>query len=290
MISNTNQLNKRQLNDLEKLKASCKKIDGSVPNLYTYLLAQRRSLPASLLYYEKNHLLGFLGVYFFYDDAVEVALLIDPSARRRGIAKKLLQDILPLIQTNKFKKIIFSSPEHLNNQWLLALGFSYLHCEYYMKRDDLKPMLGYNQSLVFRTAKADDIPILCALDEVCFPKKQTELTERFQHLLDDRNYQIFIASQNNQIVGKAHIRWEANEAALSDIAVIPALQGKGFGTALIVHCINHALSEGIHHLCLDVETHNQRALSLYTKLGFLIENACDYWSINTDQLHYSLNQ
>jgi len=159
-----------------------------------------------------------------------------------------------------------------------------LHSEYYMERDDLNPLLDCNQTLTFREASIQDITVLCAIDDACFPKTQGKSTERFQQIFDDRNYQVFMAYQNNQPIGKAHLRWENQGVTLSDIAVLPKLQGKGFGSALISHCINYALSEGKPNVNLDVETHNQRALNLYTRLGFHVQNACDYWSIELNKL------
>lgn len=284
MINSTSYLSEQQLQDLEQLKAICQKTDGSVPNLYPHILAQRRALPANVLYYDQFHLTGFLSVYFFYDKAVEVALLIHPSVRRRGVAKKLIQTILPLIKSHSLNTLIFSSPSNLNDQWLTTAGLSFLHSEYYMERHDLKPLLEYKPNLTFREATINDIAVLSALDKACFPNKDANPVERFQQLFDDRNYQIFIAFQNGQPVGKAHIRWQEKGATLSDITVMPSMQGKGIGTALITYCINYALSEGKPHLSLDVETHNKRALNLYTRLGFVVENACDYWSISVNQV------
>ncbi|WP_454784740.1 GNAT family N-acetyltransferase [Legionella sp. WA2024007413] len=280
MLSKTNQLNKDQLKDLEYLKTVCKKNDGSAPNLYTHLLMQKRNLPTLVLKYDRKKLIGFLSVFFFYEDAVEVSLMVHPKYRRKGIAKKLLHNILPLVQEQGFQKLIFSSPAHINSSWLSELGFSYLHSEYYMERRDLNPLLDYKKNLTYRTATEKDIPLLCVLDEACFFKTQAELVPRFEHILGDRTYQIILAFEDNHLVGKAHIRWENHGATLSDIAVLPIRQGKGLGTALISHCINYALSEGKPDLNLDVETHNQKALNLYTRLGFLTQNSCDYWEIN----------
>lgn len=284
MINHTNQLNEYQLKELEHLIAQCKKTDGSTPNVYTHILNQARTLPASLLFYEEKELIGFLSVYFFYEDAVEIAVLVAPPARKRGIAKKLIREILPLIENQNYQSLIFSSSSHINNQWLIDKGFSYLHSEYYMERDDLNPLLDYNQSLTFRQGTIDDIPVLCAIDKVCFPQHHVDSVARFEHLLNGREYQIIIALQNNRPIGKAHLRWQNKGATLSDIAILPEQQGKGLGTALIAHCINQALSEGKPHLNLDVETHNLRALDLYTRLGFVTQNACDYWRINVHQL------
>lgn len=283
---NTNQLNKQQLQDLQHLANLCRAQNGSVPNLYTHILTQNRTFPASLLYYHNNELIGFLSVYFFYDDGVEISILVHPKHRRQGIAKKLMVSIIPLIQSQHYFKLIFSMPSNLNNTWLSTRGYTYLHSEYYMERNDLAPVLDCNRSLTFRLASSKDIPLLCSIDDLCFPKKHGDLLERFMILMGNRDYQIMVASHNNSAIGKAHIRWQDKGASLSDIAIHPQFQGKGFGSALIAHCINYALSEGKPLLNLDVETHNQKALNLYTQLGFAVQNACDYWSTDIETFRH----
>ncbi|HAT8879111.1 TPA: Dot/Icm T4SS effector N-acetyltransferase VipF [Legionella pneumophila] len=284
MITQVNQLDELQLKDLKTLRAECKKNDGSIPNLYIHILKQHRSLPTNFLYYQNGVLIGFLSVYFFYDDAVEVAVLVSPQYRRQGIAKQLIKEALPLIKSQNYFNLIFSCPSRLNDNWLTQKGFTYLHSEYFMERDDLNPILDYIRPLSFRMATLEDIPILCGLDEVCFPDKNQDSVNRFQQILNEREYEIVIAMLNNHPIGKAHIRWQTKRATLSDIAILPKEQGKGFGSALIAHCINMILSEGKSRVDLDVETHNKKALNLYIQLGFHIQNACDYWSINVNQL------
>lgn len=290
MIHNTNQLNEQQLNDLLQLAKQCKVHDGTTPNLYTHILTQHRAFPASLFYYDQDKLLGFLSAFFFYDDAVEISLLIHPKHRKQGIAKQLLQTILPLVQFHHYDKLIFSTPSGVNNKWLLAHDYTYLHSEYYMEREELTPILEHSRSaLTFRRATIDDMNDLCILDELCFPKKHGDPQDRFEHLLDNREYELILAFAHDMLVGKAHIRWQEEGATLSDIAITPLQQGQGLGTSLIAHCINHALSEGKPLLNLDVETHNKRALNLYTRLGFAVHNACDYWSIKTATLEHLLS-
>lgn len=284
MIQNTNQLNAQQIQELEALLAACKKTDGSVSNVYLHILSKQRLLPASLLYYDKGHLIGFLSVYFFYDDAVEIAVMVHPNKRKLGIAKQLIASIIPLIEYQEYSSLIFSCPPQINDHWLPGKGFKYLHSEYYMERKDLSPVLADSALLSFREAVLADITSLCALDKACFKKQNSNQVERFEHIIEGREYQIFIAEKDNQMIGKAHVRWQDKGATLSDIAVLPEQQGQGYGTALITHCINRALLEGKPNLNLDVETQNLKALSLYTQLGFLTQNACDYWQIDIDRL------
>lgn len=58
----------------------------------------------------------------------------------------MLHNILPLVKEQGFFKLIFSSPSHLNDQWLPSLGFTYMHSEYYMERHDLNPLLDYKKT------------------------------------------------------------------------------------------------------------------------------------------------
>jgi ribosomal protein S18 acetylase RimI-like enzyme len=275
----------QQLADLKKLASRCKNKDGSTPNLYVHILEQPRAFPTTLLWYEQAQLRGFLSAYFFYDDAVEISLLIDPAHRKQGIARELMRSILPLIELQSYFKLFFSIPAHTKNPWLETYGYTYLHSEYCMERHDLTPVPDLNSNMIFRTPTAADIQALCQLDELCFPQKRGDNTTRFEHLLRDKEYELVVAIHENTLVGKAHLRWGTKGATLSDIAITPEHQGKGFGTYLIKHCINLALSCGKPSLNLDVETHNTRALRLYTRLGFVVHNACDFWSIDINQIH-----
>lgn len=283
-ILTSNQLTAQQLADLRGLVAACKTADDSVPNLYFYILELPRTLPASALCYENNQLIGFLSIYFFYEDAVEAALLIHPAHRRQSVAKRLLEQMRLLLEINHTHKLIFTTAAGKNGHWLEQKGFRYDHSEYHMVRDDLNPLLNHTPMASFRYAKPQDIPDLCAIDAACFTKKQPELPERFNSLLNDRSYKVIVLEVGQTVIGKAHIRWDERGASLSDISVLPYYQGRGYGASLIAHCVNIILSEGKQYISLDVETHNTRALELYKNLGFLIDNACDYWSIPVSRL------
>ncbi len=290
MIKHTNQLNKQQIEELQQLAQQCKVSDGDTPNLYVHILSQERAFPASLLYYEQEQLVGFLSIYFFYEHAVELSILVAPKYRQQGIAKKLMQTIMPLLQQQQYATLICSAPAH-HHALLAHCGCVYLHSEYYMARHELAPLLNYSMPKVsFRQAQIEDSSSLHQLDELCFPKKNGAFVEHVSFFLGKREYKILAAFYDNQLIGKAHIRWQEDSATLSDIAIVPSLQGRGFGGALISQCINVVLDAGKSALYLDVETHNKTALNLYSRLGFVVENACDFWSITTAKLLEKIRQ
>jgi len=285
MFIYNNQLNQEQLHAVNQLASLCREVDRSIPPLYPHILEQKRLNDSNVLYFQDGTLLGFLSVYFFYADACEVSVLVEPSHRRQGIAKQLLQTVMPLLIAKQMNTLIFSTPEAVNDGWLSELGFKYHHSEYQMQRQSYEPILITKQTLIVRKATEKDIPALCHIDEHCFPEEDEDMPARFNILLNENNYTILLASHQGKGVAKAHIRWQADGSAiLSDIAVLPKHQRQGLGSELLSYCINHALSLGTTKLILDVETTNENALNLYTRHGFKTINATDFWSIPTENM------
>ena len=285
MLIQTPLLDHKQLAQLDLLSADCKNADGNVVAIYRHLLGNDRHRPANILYYERDAddveaLVGFLGAFFFSEDTCEIALMVAPGIRRQGIASQMMKAILPLIQVEGIQRLSFSSPHGLNDPWLTAWGLHYENSEFQMQRSENQPIVIQNASVSVRAASDIDIPTLCAIDNACFSSYRVDMPERVHTLLNDPDHCLFIVSENGSVVGKGHLNWQSKGARLSDIAIIPDAQGRGAGTVLLAYCINHALAANTSNIVLDVETTNKKALNLYTRLGFSIINAHDYWSID----------
>lgn len=288
MLTCTNQLSAQQLTDLEKLCDLCKATDSNLVAFYKHYLSQKRSSPCNILYYQQNQLIGFLSLFFFYKDACEIALMVAPAHRRDGIASRLIKECLSLIKTQPINTLIFSAPSELNTHWLSIKGFHHCGSEYQMQRLQGAPLMVQNDSLILRLAILEDIEALCAIDRLCFQTQQSNLEGRFHELLNSQSHRLFLALKDGNPIGKAHVSFQQETNQLSDIGIIPSLQGQGYGSLLISHCINFAQSANKKPVSLDVETTNQHALKLYTQLGFTVVNAYDFWSIPIETLTFIL--
>ncbi|PUT42131.1 N-acetyltransferase [Legionella taurinensis] len=278
----------QQLKDFDQLLDVCRQADGGLPAFYRHILTQKRDTESNVLYYEKDRLVAFLSVYFFYSNACEISLLVAPSHRRQGLSRLLLETILPLLTAKQMDFVIFSMPSNLNASWLANSGFSYQQTEYHMQRNGYKPILLNQPRLTVRKAEFNDVETLCAIDDACFKEGQMSVPSRFITLLDDTDYSIFVALLDGKPVGKAHIRWQETHALFSDIAILPAYQRQGLGSELLAYCINHALTQGKDRQELDVETTNRGALDLYLRHGFSVLYEHDYWFIPIDSLRIML--
>jgi ribosomal protein S18 acetylase RimI-like enzyme len=279
MLSHNVQLEPHQLTELDALCTLCKMTDGNIIPIYKHLISKHRPTSRNLSYYQHGKLVGFLSAFFFYEDACEMTVIVAPASRRQGIATLMLKDILPLLYAYQVNTLIFSTPSDLNNKWLTAHGFCYKYSEYQMRKKQDEPIKITNEDLTIRLATETDIPDLYAIDSICFAEDQPVMTMHFHNLLQNPSCKLFIAEKEGEIIGKAHIHQQEDSTRLTDIAILPHLQRCGFGSTLLAHCINYCLSNHLPNINLDVETTNKRALSIYTRLGFVINNAYDFWTI-----------
>lgn len=279
-IKQYHQLNAKKLSLLNKLCADCRRHDGNLIPFYPHLLSQHRNTACNILCYQRDQLIGFLSIFFFYQDACEIVLMVAPHYRRKGLATRLLKRANPLLKNHPIKTIIFPSPSGLNDAWLLQHGFYYQISEYEMQRTHRDPISLEQERLTIRDATENDIPILCDIDNACFPLQSPYPSLRFQEILCDPQYKVFIAFKEGLPIGKAHIATRQHHNFFSDIAILPAYQGQGYGGFLMGYCINACLNSNSLPIKLNVETTNQQALTLYSRQGFNVTNAYDYWAIS----------
>lgn len=278
------QLQDIELHALELLCDACLAHDGGLPVVYWHLLILKRHNGANVLYYEEDQLVGFLSTYFFEQAACEITMLVMPGHRNRGIARQLLSTTLPLFVKKGTKRVVFSKFHGLSLLDEHPQGLRYRYSEYHMERRGLEPIFPPQHTLSFSRAQVTDIPLLCSIDTVCFPAHVTDMEMRFKTILQDTDYLVMVARQGDIIVGKAHIRLDAESVNISDIAVLPAYRRKGVGSEILAYCVNLALKEGKRYMSLDVETVNKDALQMYIRHGFHVINTVDYWEMSVDDL------
>jgi len=91
------------------------------------------------------------------------------------------------------------------------------------------------------------------------------LTERWR--LDGS----FVAVADGTVVGHVHI--EASRFGFGELGMMVAdgWRGRGVGTGLVAASIEWAREQGLHKVTLGVFPHNEAAIALYRKFGFVEE-------------------
>jgi len=87
---------------------------------------------------------------------------------------------------------------------------------------------------------------------------------RYQNMTKD-NWRYFLVRKENQAVGYAAAKKEADRGIIKLIHVLPEFQGQGVGSALLNQVLKWLKSKEV---VLQVAKSNQRAISFYQKFGF----------------------
>lgn len=121
--------------------------------------------------------------------------------------------------------------------------------------------------ILLRDAVLDDIEGLLNVEKQAFTLPWTR--EAFFHELTNNQYAVYtVLEYQQQIIGYCGAWIIIDEAHITNIAVLPAYQGKKLGEALLAKMMQTAKEMGAFIMSLEVRVSNQVAQSLYQKLGF----------------------
>lgn len=285
LIESVYQLHAEMLTALNGLLRACWKTDKATIPTYPHLIKEFRAGLPSLLCFENNQLIGFLAGFFFYNDAIEISLMIHPEYRQKGLASKLWQMLITHLKHNKvLNRLIITSPSGIYTKLLTHHGFHLTHTEVDMvcipyTPDELQVTLSAadREQTFIREATMEDLDNLCAINTICFESKWSDPTMRMRTILQTPNLSVFVCVYQGQCIGQVHLVFEPNQVRLTDLAVLPEVQYKGFGRLLVLFALGYVHERKHEKLCLSVEITKKHALKLYQDTGFKIYNAVDYY-------------
>lgn len=78
-----------------------------------------------------------------------------------------------------------------------------------------------------------------------------------------------VCLSDGRVVGYGGMIYSPFDAQITDIAVLPAYRGCGFGRALLQDLIARAKQRGAEEISLEVRASNTPAIALYASHGFL---------------------
>lgn len=118
-----------------------------------------------------------------------------------------------------------------------------------------------------RRAWVADAPVLGALERTCFPDPWS--VESFRELLREPGTVALVAELDGEVVGYMAGRAILDTAEILNLAVHPAVRGRGLGSTLLVATLDAMRARGAREVYLEVRESNTAAQSLYAHAGFL---------------------
>lgn len=108
-------------------------------------------------------------------------------------------------------------------------------------------------------------------------EEQISENNQLEKLLSNPDFVVFVAKQNNKVVGGLtiyvlHRYFGAKPVAyIYDVAVIPDFQGKGLGKSLIAEVCKYSRDNGFEDAYVEVESDDIDAVNFYRKTEFSSE-------------------
>lgn len=125
------------------------------------------------------------------------------------------------------------------------------------------------EPVLIRAAVPEDVDALSDIERICsaLPWHRTSL---FQDLTFNQNAFYFVAeSHSGQIVGYIACWAVQSEAEIINLAVLPSWRRQGIASRLMNHALLFMKNAGVRQVFLDVREHNEAALALYSRFGFI---------------------
>lgn len=229
------------------------------------------------LWWDGDRLLGFLGKYGFGGPKLELAGMVDPDARRRGIATALLDAALADCAADRRDDVWLIVPGgSVGGQALVADRAAELdHSEHALVLNG-EPTAGpTDPAITYRDATPDDVPELLRIADSAFDWTPPDIYDR---LRSPTSWTV-IVERDGQAVGTLRASLTDNVGAVHGFAVDKPLQGKGIGRDVLRRICHDLRSRGADRVELEVAVENAHALGLYTSLGFTPVITEDYYTI-----------
>lgn len=210
-------------------------------------------------------------------DTYEWSLVVSPMYRQIGIGKALFKVLHESLHERGAEGELALVHENstYGRKLLEHFGFRYSFSE---ATFEAKATVSNLEDHIFiRQFSELDTNALVQIFIEAFGDMRDESLELIEHNTTAEGSILWVAEMNGEVLGTLTTTKEGEVQWITAFAVHPNSQGKGIGTALLNWARDFALRNGEKFVMLDVETENERALSVYEKAGFQKSMQVDYF-------------
>ncbi len=251
--------------------------DGGRLKLEWGVLRDRpRDATRDFLWLEDDQPIGFLGLYAFGSGTIEIAGMVAPDARRRGIATALLEAALPSCVAQGVGHVLLVVPGQTaaGRAFALDRGAVLEHSEHALVLKQRPAEGPTDPRISTRAATRDDFEELSELLVAGFghPAHPHE----FDRIGRERTV---VVELGGAIVGSVRLTLEGVRGGVYGFTIKPELRGLGIGRDVLRRVTGELFDAGATSVGLEVSVDNERALGLYLSLGFQRVSTEDYYEL-----------
>jgi ribosomal protein S18 acetylase RimI-like enzyme len=202
--------------------------------------------------------------------------MVDPAARRRGIGPALLDAGLRVCRQREHSSVLLVVPRASAGGRALALrrAGTLDHSEHALQMLGDPAEVPADPHVAIRAATPADRPTVRELLRRGFDWEAPEEAGADPNTL--------LVERDGRPIGTVRLLREGDGAGVYGFTIHPDHQGRGIGRDVLHRLCVMARADGAASVHLEVATDNDRALHLYTSLGFQPVTTEDYYALPDD--------
>jgi len=285
-------LSPQHLKEVKHLAALCKRVDGFDPVFYWNTIENRRNpgIHEFLCYSLDSTLVGYLAIYHFEEQEVEVTLVVHPDYRAHNIQGRLFEKLKQAVaespidisryvftcnqENTLLKEFLKTESAHCagvtRKLALTARHYEKLKIAYEIAGGELLPV-------VLTLAEKNHIPALAKLGARCFGVAMADYQYYLEQALSDPSKRIIVMRYQEKVIGKVHAHLDKRKAFLYDLCVDPAFQNQGLGGTLLCRALQMLFDEKMTQAIVDVS--HDSTLTWYEKFKFKCTTTYEHWKL-----------
>lgn len=228
-----------------------------------------------LLWVESGRVVGFAAFDSHGGPAVEIAGMVDPAARGRGIGTALLAAAADVCRGRGAEQalLIVPRPSAAGHHLAAKVGAPLEHSEHALRLDTSPDPGVEDPRTTLRPAVPADVPVLTRVLAAAFGHEPGHL---LQSLGSTRT---LLIEHQGVPVGTVRLTRDGDVGGVYGFAVDPGFQGRGIGRDVLRRSCSEFFADGATSVRLEVAVDNPRALGLYTSVGFVPVVTEDYYEL-----------
>jgi ribosomal protein S18 acetylase RimI-like enzyme len=275
-----------EIAEIERLAQVCDAYDRATMRVNWDTLASRSGSEVNdFLHYQDGRLIGVLSLYIFGRSEAEASGMVHPDERRRGIFRALTDAAIEELRRRSVPKVIFFS-DHESRSGIAALeaiGAQYGYSEYKMVLDEPRIPTSFDERLRVEHAGPKDADDVARIITLCFGIDEADMRQGIAKNVGNESHRYIIARLDDAPIGALNLQIDEKGSGIYGFGVLPEQRGRGYGRQILARTIEYALAEGRRPIFLEVAPENERALGLYTSVGFKQTNRYDYYTMALGQ-------
>ena len=265
------------LRGIAELEQKVLEVDGGRLKLeWDHLRGRSGHRVEDLLWWEDERLLGFLGIYPFAE-VPELAGMVAPHARRQGIGSALVDAAVPVCREISARPPVLIVPRQSTAGARLAQrrGGTLDRSEHHLVLSGQPTGRATGPEIGLRHAAAADVSLIVSLLQQGFEWSGPDD-------LGNRLERTELVEYENTVVGTLLLELDGEAGSIFGFVIESSLRGRGIGRAALRRACEQLHDRGARRISLDVDVTNDRALGLYTSVGFTPVTTEDYYALPLD--------